>query len=289
MIQEPGIVLRAERAFDWRIEGPLAQRVERIIAGLRARLHELRIPVSPVRIQVESAPGEHVGLGVGTQLSLAVARAVLSLAGAPDVTVAELARLTGRGGRSGVGLHGFHLGGLIVDGGRKPETEFPPLLVRAAFPQDWSILIIQPPGVRGLHGIDESRAFADLPPIAQSETDTLCRLVLLEMLPAVVERDLGAFGAALEELQSRVGAAFASAQGGIFAVPRAAAIIHELKSMGFAGVGQSSWGPSLYAFTDRNSGESSVAVDRLLRLGLDPFSMFWTRAANEGASLVVDE
>jgi beta-ribofuranosylaminobenzene 5'-phosphate synthase len=288
MIDSPGIVLEAEPAPEWRVEGPLARRVEQIIVGLRARLNEAGVPVPPVRIRVESAPVEHVGLGVGTQLSLAVARAVLSLAGTPNVTVADLARLTGRGGRSGIGLHGFHSGGLIVDGGRKTENQLPPLLVRAAFPADWSILIVQPRGVRGLHGTDESRAFADLPPIAQSETGSLCRLVLLEMLPAVLECDLAAFGAAIEELQSRVGAAFAPAQGGIYAAPQAAAIVQELKSLGFAGAGQSSWGPSLYAFTDRLAGETDLAVERLLRFGLDPSSVFWTKAANQGASLMVD-
>jgi len=285
MIDSPGITLLAEPAPEWQVEGLLARRVEQIIAGLRVRLNEIGTPVSPLWIRVERAPAEHVGLGVGTQLSLAVTQAVLSLAGAPDVTVAELARLTGRGGRSGIGLHGFHSGGLIVDGGRKPETEFPPLVVRAVFPEDWSILIVQPRGVRGLHGPDESRAFADLPPIAQSETDSLCRLVLLEMLPAVIERDLEAFGTALEELQSRVGAAFAPAQGGNYTAPQAAAIIDELKSLGFAGVGQSSWGPSLYAFTNRSGGEADLAIERLLRLGLDPSSIFWTKAANQGATL----
>ena len=60
-------------------------------------------------------------------------------------------------------------------------------------------------------------------------TDSLCRLVLLEILPAVFEHDLRAFGAALEELQAKVGSCFAPAQGGIYATPQAAAIVDELK------------------------------------------------------------
>ena len=69
--------------------------------------------------------------------------------------------------------------------------------------------IVQPPGSGGLHGSDESQAFAKLPPISRDAVDALCRLVLLEILPAVIEHDLEAFGAALGELQERVGAAFA--------------------------------------------------------------------------------
>ena len=145
----------------------------------------------------------------GTQLSLAVARGLLHLAGFPDPGPTGLARLTGRGSRSGIGLHGFQHGGLIVDGGRKREGDIPPLLARASFPEEWSILIVQPPGVGGLHGSDESYAFSKLPPISRDAVDALCRLVLLEILPAVLEHDLEAFGAGLGELQERVGAAFA--------------------------------------------------------------------------------
>ena len=102
-------------------------------------------------------PAEHVGLGVGTQLCLAVARTILSLAGMPEPSVEQLARLTGRGRRSGIGLHGFHHGGLIVDGGRQTEAEIPPLLARLPFPVEWSILTVRPPGDRGLHGSERTQ------------------------------------------------------------------------------------------------------------------------------------
>ncbi len=245
---------------------------------------EQRLPAA--RIRIESAPVEHVGLGVGTQLSLAVATAVLTLAGMPELSASELARLTGRGGRSGIGTHGFLHGGLIVDGGWKRKDDVPPLLSRAAFPEEWSILIIQPPGKHGLHGSDENRAFADLPPISAGVADSLCRLVLLELLPAVLERDLESFGAALGELQVRVGACFAPAQGGTFTAPQAASIVAELKRLGFAGAGQSSWGPTLYAFTEHPPSAIDQAVQQLCRqFGLDRSAAFWTKAANQGARI----
>src|SRR5205823_11164664 len=99
------------------------------------------------------------------------------------------------------------------DGGRKGGTGIPPMVARLAFPEDWSILIIQPDDRRGLHGADESRAFAELPPIAEHVTERLSRLVLLELLPAVAERDLPAFGAALGVLQARLGATLPAAPG----------------------------------------------------------------------------
>ena len=125
-----------ERAADWTAQGPLASRLERIIAQLRARSLESGITLPAARVSVGVRPEEHVGLGVGTQLSLAVARALLRLAGMPDPGPTELATLTGRGARSGIGLHGFHHGGMIVDGGRKREGSVPPLLARAVFPRN---------------------------------------------------------------------------------------------------------------------------------------------------------
>jgi beta-ribofuranosylaminobenzene 5'-phosphate synthase len=289
MIDSPGINLMVEPASSWRIEGPHAPRVVQLVAYLQQKMRESGMTLPPAHIRVESVPPEHVGLGVGTQLCLAVARAVLRLAGVRDLSAGELARWTGRGRRSGIGLHGFEHGGLIVDGGRKNEADIPPLLVRLPFPDEWSILVVRPPGDSGLHGPDEHRAFADLPPFTQNVTDSLCRLVLLEILPAVLERDLAAFGAALGELQAHVGACFAPAQGGIYATAQASEIVNLLRSLGFVGVGQSSWGPTLYGFSSVPEQELTVPAERVRqRFGLDQTSVLLTRAANQGARLSFD-
>jgi beta-ribofuranosylaminobenzene 5'-phosphate synthase len=289
MIDSPGIDLVVEPASSWIIEGPRAPRVEQLIAHLRATSDEMGMALRPAHIRVESVPPEHIGLGVGTQLCLAVASAVLSVAGKTDVPVEDLARWTGRGRRSGIGLHGFEHGGLIVDGGRRNEADIPPLLAHLPFPDAWSVLIVRPPGESGLHGPDENRAFANLPPITSDVTDSLCRLVLLEILPAVIERDLAAFGAALGELQARVGACFAPAQGGIYSTTRALQIVATLRDLGFVGVGQSSWGPTLYAFSSCTEQDITMLAERVRRqLGLDETSVFWTRAANQGAQFSYD-
>ena len=144
MIDAPGINVLVESATTWMIEGRLAPRVEQLIAQLRLAMQATGTTLPPARICVEHAPAEHVGLGVGTQLCLAVARAVLLHAGVGLLPVENLAFLTGRGLRSGIGVHGFEHGGLVVDGGRRTETSIPPLLVRLPFPEDWSILIVQP-------------------------------------------------------------------------------------------------------------------------------------------------
>ena len=114
-----------ERARAWVAEGPLASRLEVIIARLRERVLESWSTLPPARVCVRHAPAEHVGLGVGTQLSLAVVRACPELAGLliqglPNSPISPAAAA-----RSGIGLHGFQHGGLIVDGGRKREAEHP--------------------------------------------------------------------------------------------------------------------------------------------------------------------
>jgi beta-ribofuranosylaminobenzene 5'-phosphate synthase len=289
MIDSPGLELVVEPASSWIVEGPRAPRVEQLVAHLRGTAGEMGMTLRPTHIRIESIPPEHIGLGVGTQLCLAVASAVSRVSGRTDVSVEELARWTGRGRRSGIGLHGFEHGGLIVDGGRRNEADIPPLLTHVPFPDAWSILIVRPQGESGLHGPDENRAFANLPPFARDVTDSLCRLVLLEILPAVIERDLPAFGAALGDLQSRVGACFSPAQGGIFSTAQAPQIVNTLRGLGFVGVGQSSWGPALYAFCSGAEQENTVLAERVRRqFGLDETSVFWTRAANQGAQFSFD-
>ena len=115
-------------------------------------------------------------------------------------------------------------------------------------------------------------------------TERLCRLVLLGILPAVVERDLLAFGAALDELQARIGAAFAAVRGSVYASARSEGIIAELGRLGLSGGGQSSWGPTLYAFGFLSEHERDLMASRLHeRCGLHPAAITWTKAANQGA------
>jgi beta-ribofuranosylaminobenzene 5'-phosphate synthase len=286
MIEAPGLEITAEPADGWRAEGLLASRVLEVAPRVAGRLASRGLEVRPARLEVRRAPTEHVGLGVGTQLGLGIARLLATLAGFPEPTIGELAELAGRGLRSGIGLHGFALGGLIVDGGRRGPEGIPPLLSRVEFPAEWSVLVLTPRRGPGLHGPGEVRAFAELPPSPDALTDRLCRLVLLGLLPAAIERDLVRFGEALDELQQRVGQGFAPAQGGTFARPELETIAGVLRSEGLQGVGQSSWGPTLYGFLDAPADRRAAVLARILeRTGLPPGAGFWTSASLRGASL----
>jgi beta-ribofuranosylaminobenzene 5'-phosphate synthase len=286
MVEAPVLSLAAEPFDTWKASGSLASRLLAAAARVSERLEAKGFAVRPVSFEVLNSPPEHVGLGVGTQLGLGVSRLLCELAGHHDPTVEDLADLSGRGLRSGIGLHGFVQGGLIVDGGRASSEGIPPLLTRLEFPDEWSVLIVIPRSEPGLHGPREIQAFADLPPSTDSLTERLCRLVLLGLLPAVVERDLPRFGEALEEIQRRVGQGFAPAQGGTFARPELKAVVEALRSQGLQGVGQSSWGPTLYGFSEEPAERRHAILAQVReRFGLESSEAFWTSACSRGASI----
>jgi beta-RFAP synthase len=290
MIETPRLVLSAEPAEGWYAEGALSGRACEVAKRVSSTLAAAGTRLTPCHLRIEQAPVEHVGLGVGTQLSLAVTQALFAISCLPTPPLEELAVLTGRGRRSGIGLHGFLHGGLIVDGGRRGSSHVPPLIARIEFPSDWAILVVQPLRATGLHGSAELRAFAELPPIATHITDKLCRLVLLGLLPAVQERDLESFGAALTELQQHVGHCFATVQGGTYARPELAAIVTDLRAQGLHGVGQSSWGPTLYAFSTQPHEERARIAARIqTRYDLPADAVFWTVASPSGSHLECTE
>lgn len=283
-IRHPGLRLVVEPSERWQADGPLA---DRIVAASRAvGDHYARQgrAIPPLRFRVDHAPFQHVGLGSGTQLALAAGRLAQCQLGEPDLFWLDvLARVTQRGRRSGVGLHAFERGGLIVDGGGR-MGRLPPLVARLPFPAHWQVVVLIPDSpTAGLHGAEEGEAFRALPPPSETLTDRLARLVLLELLPAVAEADLDGFGDALEEIQRRVGEAFAPAQGGSFC-DSANRAMELLRDHGLRGVGQSSWGPAVYGFAEPEDEIADGAVAEARRdLVLPPERAFRTTAANRGA------
>jgi len=279
MIDEPAVRVSARLAPRWSAQGLCAERA----LGFARQWCQAVGSAETFHVEVEACPAEHAGLGTGTQLGLATARALAEIGGAAGHDALDLARHVGRGARSALGIHGFAHGGFLVEGGKGAKTEVAPLLARVEFPEDWRVLLVLPHGLQGAHGASEAAAFDALAGAAQ--TDALCRLVLLGMLPALHEHDLASFGDALHEFNRRVGEIFAPIQGGIYAHPRSAEIIHWLRRHGVPGVGQSSWGPAVFAIVDPDQGKRLLpAIQRELRLAAAEVRL--TRAMNRGATVV---
>jgi beta-RFAP synthase len=238
------------------------------------------------RIRVSEVVPAHAGLGSGTQLALAVATGLRSLHNLPHDVAGDALRL-GRGARSGIGIGLFSRGGLVVDGGRGDGERLAPIICRLPVPEDWRILVILDPQRQGIHGPEEGATMAALPNMCAADAARLCRLVLMQALPALADHDLANFGAAIKELQIELGDYFAPAQGGArFMSPDVAAILDILDRAGAFGVGQSSWGPTGFAFAqtpDEAARLAMIAAPQARRRGLD---IRVCQALNRGAQIV---
>jgi beta-ribofuranosylaminobenzene 5'-phosphate synthase len=244
----------------------------------------------PVAMDLHQASRAHSGLGSGTQLALAVGTAFVRLLGR-SASSAELARLTGRGARSGIGMLGFDHGGLIVDGGPgntrgKNTGRVPSMLARHPFPDAWRVLLVDDTRREGLHGDEERRALASLEPFPQDLAAHLCHLVLMLVLPGVAEQDFELFARGISDLQHTIGAYFAPAQGGVFASPAVAAALDAVAAQQTAGIGQTSWGPTGFAFLP--SAEAAArALDTALHAtrGAPGIACSVVAASNRGAAI----
>jgi beta-ribofuranosylaminobenzene 5'-phosphate synthase len=259
MVRDPGLRLAVSLAEQWSCEGPLAARAAAFAATFLSHSPEIE-PHRSFRIVVHQAAPEHIGLGAGTQLAMAVADGIAQCCGL-RLSVSELGRRVGRGGRSAIGVHGYRNGGFLVDGGKGARTAIAPCLLQVPFPPGWNVLLALPEGLQGEHGSAEIEAFTQL---AQTDdllrqTDAMARVLLLGILPALVERDLQTFGEALYDYNRRAGEIFRPVQGGIYSHGRTAAIVESFRSHGIRAAGQTSWGPTVFAIDEADKLDAAAA------------------------------
>lgn len=269
-LQEPSMCIRATRTIRGqqaecgRHDGCKDTAVDIIITGQSEhaqRMYESAQKVSEafgtggVSIDVVSDYPSHTGLGSGTQASLAAAYAVCELYDI-DVPVRRLCEIVGRGGTSGVGVAAFEQGGFILDGGHrfsekggfKPSAASvakpAPVILRRDFP-DWGI-VLAIPDLKGASSAKEVDIFKQECPIPLHEVQELSHIILMQLLPALVEEDIVAFGDAVNRIQD-VG--FKKRE-----VALQHPIVREVMELfcneGGYGAGMSSFGPAVYAFCD---------------------------------------
>ena len=258
MIDRPGLELRLTSADEWSCAGPLGQRAHGFAAHWAA-FHGLRLPLC--RMEVVEAPPEHVGLGVGTQLGLSVAAGLNAFVGLPALTGPELAMSVGRGLRSAVGTYGFVMGGLVVEQGKLAQEAISPLDCRLDLPEEWRFLLLRPEGCAGLSGAEEAAAIDDLPRISPATTEQLIAEVRERLVPAAAVGDFAEFSASLFRYGHVAGNCFAARQGGPFNGPVLATLVETVQRLGVVGVGQSSWGPTIFALCENAAAAGSLRTE----------------------------
>lgn len=283
-LNAPSLQLTASIADQLLVTGTSSKRAFNVTQQLMSKL-EIK---GHINLDIQQHILEHAGLGSGTQLALAIGRVISELYNL-NLTTAQIAQLTGRGGRSGIGIAAFDQGGLLIDGGRNTSsrltTKLPPLLARYDFPEHWRILLILDNSHPGIHGDEELMAFSQLPVFSESLAAHLCRHVLMQAMPAIVEHDLTAFGNSIQALQAHVGDYFAPAQGGRYASKCVGAVLQHLEASGVACFGQSSWGPTGFAVFESEQ-EAQTHLQQLKTKFTDEV-LSWTicNACNHGAQV----
>ncbi|WP_290899912.1 beta-ribofuranosylaminobenzene 5'-phosphate synthase [Ferroglobus sp.] len=280
-LEEPYIKIRAEKAEDVKIAGESfnRDRFEYVAKIFKERFGR------GIKIEVISDYKPHVGLGSGTQISLAVGKAYSELYGL-NLSTREIARITKRGGTSGIGVAAFEFGGFIVDGGhsKKVKNSFlpsafsnappAPLISRLDFP-DWEICLIIPEK-KGFFGKKEVDLFEKNTPVKIEEVRELCHIILMKLLPAVAEKDLEEFSSAISRIQE-IG--FKKAEVNQYG-EEFRKLMKKLQELGACGM--SSTGPTLYLVSEK------INIDEVKEIvnGYD-VELILTKGRNRGAEVEV--
>lgn len=190
----------------------------------------------------------HSGLGSVTRIYLATAVAASMLLGRSDLDLESMLLSLGRCRYSCVGYYTFIYGGLAVDSGVVDLSgrSIPKPLALLRVPRNWYVVVAVPEG-RGLSESEE-RPYMDSPTAVEHQGDLYRALV--ELLTAVKLERIDMFTRAIETIQGVAGKYFGRAQGGFFSSPYGDLISKIMFESGLRGIGQSSWGPAIFGFTD---------------------------------------
>ncbi|AXI25857.1 hypothetical protein CFE53_00770 [Methanofervidicoccus sp. A16] len=243
-----------------------------------------------IYIKVKDIIPLHSGLGSGTQMALSTGM-LISKVYNKELDIKTLASITGRGGTSGIGVYAFERGGFIVDGGHtfgkgkdkeifapssaSKNVRVPPLIFRHDF--KWDIVLTIPKG-ENIHGDREVDIFKKYCPVPLEETQRICHIVLMKILPAIVEGDIVSFGEGINKLQYL---GFKKVEVGL-QKEIVRNLLGELQRVGYSGL--SSFGPTLYSICNGKEDIRKVvetSKEFFDRIGIDG-EIVITKGNNEG-------
>ncbi len=225
-----------------------------------------------VEVNVRESMPKHLGMGSQTALALSVGTAISRLYNI-EVDLGELAMSLGRGDVTALGVNSFRGGGFIVDGGYRVKDKgrmVPPLLFRYPIPEDWLFVVCIPkkpiPGVLEVKA-REGEVLSQLKPMPGELSDWLSRLVLMQVMPAIMEHDIEAFGKYLTAFNRRLGNFWGDYQEGLYCHSLVERGVDLMLNNGAYGACQTCWGPTFYGLVDSEDTAKKIVglLDKILK------------------------
>ncbi len=276
IIDGEGVTLSVRAADRFEAVGPLSERVTEVVSHYADKENLAQLP--SCRMELVEAPRHHTGLGTGTQLSLAVAAGLDAFLEKSPRDIENLVEVSGRGHRSAVGAYGFAYGGFIYEQGKLSGEKLSPLAAHVALPESWRFVLFCEAGHEGLSGEQEKASFSQLPPVPAEVTARLRDEIEGQMLPAATAADFTAFGESVYRYGCTAGECYLAEQGGIYASQHAEQLVDAIRSFSIggipqvSGIGQSSWGPTIFALTP----SEQVAQELCDHIAAQQLSGGWT-------------
>ncbi len=283
-IQKPRLIIDIAESQETKITGARSTRAQEIVELLK-KIYGIKAGVS---LTIHEDIPEHTGFGSGTQLALAIGTGLNRIFDL-GLSVDDIAVRLERSRVSGIGTHGFLHGGFIVDGGHSVNNRdsIPPVIYQQDFPEKWKFIVCIPKIDKGFSGEQEQTAFKKLEPPPADTVAAVSRIVLMQMIPAIIEENIGLFGDAMTRLDTTFGDYWKKIQGGTYTHPRIEECVNHLLNNGAYGAGQSSWGPALYGLADGEKHANALLkeMNTYLNTGGNSGSAFITGADNTGAQV----
>ena len=147
-------------------------------------------------------------MGSGTQISLSTGY-LISKFNNLSLPVNEISKILKRGQRSGIGVEIFKSGGFVVDIGKKPESQKPPIkLLNLEWPKKWKIILLTDNSFSGLHGKEETGFFSKLNNIQTKFANESCHSLMMKIIPGIIENDFSTFARGIKLVQENMSSIF---------------------------------------------------------------------------------
>ena len=264
MVDAMPTVVEAYRTDGFGVTGPaVTDDIRRRVEGIAVRIAEARKRdrLPPVQIVVHRVTPPHHGLGSGTQLAMAVADAMGAIVDDPVERNSHehrenIVAVALRGQRSKVGTLGYFGGGYWSHDASGQR--------QIAVPVQWRWLIMTPhappPPVFG----PREEAWFERSAVAKNKDASSVRKSLQRQMKqlddAIASADFDATSTCLYDFNRQSGRLYGDVQRGCYRNEAVAALVDRLRGMGLAGVGQSSWGPAVFALCRNEAHALTIAT-----------------------------